>query len=495
MSGLSKLGIDVSSIYARATADGQKVFAVCFYAFASVSMTLVNKGAVKAIPFPYFLCLIQNALTVVIALFVALVLAPGHEKLGLKLQITKAVLITWMPALILFVLMLTSSMSAMKYLAVPSVLVFRALTPLATAAFAMCLLENSIPSKAEWASLAVIVVGAACYLAADPSFSLYGYAWMLLNLFAAALYHVYVKRCINKLTPSTMDLVLLNNVLSIPIFLLLGATIDDPVGLVQQLQHVSLGGWLAVLGSCIVAGLIAFSGLVTLAQAVDAMSDGDFMPEQLFGRFHNDHQGQICYACVADEWVVLVGTKVGYCQGEAQEPSYEQVCTGTTGHTEGLQITYDPEKISYEALCDKLLSTVDSTAKNRVGNDRGPQYRHGLYYHTAQQEAAARRALAREQSKQNKPVVTELKPAAVFWPAENYHRAMHPRIEPLAPPWHTLTAAIRVLGFLGDRALFAKGRTVCRERCRGASPLLRLKCTGHAASTYSCQMQTMGSNE
>ena len=165
-----------------------------------------------------------------------------------------------MDALILFVLMLISSMSAMKYLAVPSVLVFRALTPLATAAFAMCLLENSIPSKAEWASLAVIVVGAACYLAADPSFSLYGYAWMLLNLFAAALYHVYVKRCINKLTPSTMDLVLLNNVLSIPIFLLLGATIDDPVGLVQQLQHVSLGGWLAVLGSCVVAGLIAFSG-------------------------------------------------------------------------------------------------------------------------------------------------------------------------------------------------------------------------------------------
>ena len=260
MSGLSKLGVDVSAIYARATADGQKVFAVCFYAFASVSMTLVNKGAVKAIPFPYFLCLIQNALTIVIALFVALVLAPGHDKLGLKLKITQAVLITWMPALILFVLMLISSMSAMKYLAVPSVLVFRALTPLATAAFSMCLLENSIPSKAEWASLAVIVVGAACYLAADPSFSLYGYAWMLLNLFAAALYHVYVKRCINKLTPSTMDLVLLNNVLSIPIFLLLGATIDDPVGLVQQLQHVSLGGWLAVLGSCIVAGLIAFSG-------------------------------------------------------------------------------------------------------------------------------------------------------------------------------------------------------------------------------------------
>ena len=191
----------------------------------------------------------------------------------------------------------------------------------------------------------------------------------------------------------------------------------------------------------------------------------------------------------------VVCTCVGYTQGQVEKPSYEQVCTGTTGHTEGLQITYDPEKISYEALCDKLLSTVDSTAKNRVGNDRGPQYRHGLYYHTAQQEAAARRALAREQSKQNKPVVTELKPAAVFWPAENYHRAMHPRIEPLAPPWHTLTAAIRVLGFLGDRALFAKGRTVCRERCRGASPLLRLKCTGHAASTYSCQMQTMGSNE
>ena len=107
-----------------------------------------------------------------------------------------------------------------------------------------------------------------------------------------------------------------------------------------------------------------------------------------------------------------------------------QVCSGTTGHTEGLQLLYDPNVVSYALLCDKLIDTVDSTALNRVGNDIGTQYRHGIYPHTDAQAEEATLALEREQERKNKipgaagmrKVVTEVKRATVFWPAEKRHQ-------------------------------------------------------------------------
>ena len=101
---------------------------------------------------------------------------------------------------------------------------------------------------------------------------------------------------------------------------------------------------------------------------------------------------------------------------------------GTTGHTEGIQLTFDSSVVKYESLCEVLLSSVDPTALNRVGNDRGTQYRHGIYPHSDDQLEVARRCIEREQSKRDARVVTEVKRAEVFWPAENYHRAL-----PLAP--------------------------------------------------------------
>tara|TARA_B110001452_G_scaffold252079_1_gene241684 strand:- start:424 stop:1392 length:969 start_codon:yes stop_codon:yes gene_type:complete len=126
----------------------------------------------------------------------------------------------------------------------------------------------------------------------------------------------------------------------------------------------------------------------------------------------------------------VVATCVGYTQGGVERPSYEQVCSGTTGHTEGLQLSFNPAVVSYEALCDKLLAVLgpDVTALNQVGNDRGTQYRHGIYPHTDAQAEAAARAIARCQAGSTGEVVltgkvvTEVKPAAVFWPAEGYHR-------------------------------------------------------------------------
>eukprot|EP00286_Rhodomonas_abbreviata_P014351 CAMPEP_0181324516 /NCGR_PEP_ID=MMETSP1101-20121128/20406_1 /TAXON_ID=46948 /ORGANISM="Rhodomonas abbreviata, Strain Caron Lab Isolate" /LENGTH=261 /DNA_ID=CAMNT_0023432707 /DNA_START=177 /DNA_END=965 /DNA_ORIENTATION=- len=118
----------------------------------------------------------------------------------------------------------------------------------------------------------------------------------------------------------------------------------------------------------------------------------------------------------------VVATCVGYTQGAVDQPTYQQVCSGSSGHTEGIQLIYDAEEVSYEQLCSKLLSTVDATRLNAVGNDRGTQYRHGIYPHTAEQAEVAERVLEDEQLKYSQPVVTELKTATVFWPAENYHQ-------------------------------------------------------------------------
>lgn len=118
----------------------------------------------------------------------------------------------------------------------------------------------------------------------------------------------------------------------------------------------------------------------------------------------------------------VIATCVGYTQGRVEKPSYGEVCGGTTGHTEGLQLIFDPSVVTYAKLCDKLLSTIDSTAMNRVGNDIGTQYRHGIYPHTDMQAEEAAAAIAREQTRQDKKVVTEVRRAEIFWPAEKYHQ-------------------------------------------------------------------------
>jgi len=91
----------------------------------------------------------------------------------------------------------------------------------------------------------------------------------------------------------------------------------------------------------------------------------------------------------------VVSTKVGYTQGQKEKPSYEQVCSGTTGHTECVQLRFDPEEVTYERLCDLFWDRLGENRflKNQVGNDRGTQYRHGIYYHNLQQKAIAEAAL------------------------------------------------------------------------------------------------------
>lgn len=116
----------------------------------------------------------------------------------------------------------------------------------------------------------------------------------------------------------------------------------------------------------------------------------------------------------------VVSTKVGYTQGQKEDPSYKEVCSGTTGHTEGIQIVYNPEKVTFERLVNLTMERLgESMYKlNQVGNDRGTQYRHGIYYHDDEQKEVAERILATF----GETCVTECKPAEKFWDAEDYHQ-------------------------------------------------------------------------
>ena len=120
----------------------------------------------------------------------------------------------------------------------------------------------------------------------------------------------------------------------------------------------------------------------------------------------------------------VVSTSVGYTGGSTENPTYEEVCTDRTGHAEAVEVVYDPEVVSYDELLDFFWSIHDPTTKNRQGPDVGSQYRSAIFYHTPQQEAAARASKARLQQsgKHRRPVVTEIAPASTFWRAEEYHQ-------------------------------------------------------------------------
>jgi peptide-methionine (S)-S-oxide reductase len=120
----------------------------------------------------------------------------------------------------------------------------------------------------------------------------------------------------------------------------------------------------------------------------------------------------------------VVNTTVGYTGGTTEKPTYEQVCTNITGHAEAVQVEYDPAKISFDDLLNAFWQIHDPTQLNRQGPDFGKQYRSAIFFHTPEQERAATASRERlEQSGQYKrPVVTEIAPAAAFYPAEEYHQ-------------------------------------------------------------------------
>jgi peptide-methionine (S)-S-oxide reductase len=120
----------------------------------------------------------------------------------------------------------------------------------------------------------------------------------------------------------------------------------------------------------------------------------------------------------------VVATTAGYSGGSAEDPSYEDVCTGLTGHAESVKVEYDPRAVSYERLLHHFWKIHDPTQRDRQGNDVGTQYRSAIFTHSQEQQAAAEKArdeLARS-GHYSRPIATEIVPAGEFWPAEAYHQ-------------------------------------------------------------------------
>ena len=120
----------------------------------------------------------------------------------------------------------------------------------------------------------------------------------------------------------------------------------------------------------------------------------------------------------------VLETAVGYSGGHSHNPTYEDVCTGRTGHAEAVQVTFDPQKISYAQLLNIFWQCHDPTQVNRQGPDVGTQYRSVIFYHSPQQAEAALASKTQQQSSgyTNKPIATEIVPVSTFYRAEEYHQ-------------------------------------------------------------------------
>jgi peptide-methionine (S)-S-oxide reductase len=118
----------------------------------------------------------------------------------------------------------------------------------------------------------------------------------------------------------------------------------------------------------------------------------------------------------------VIETAVGYEGGHVDNPTYEQVCSGTTGHVEVCQVTFDPSKVDYEDLVSKSLEIHDPTQLNRQGPDVGYQYRSVIFAHSDEQAETARQVIERVQPRFRDPIVTTIEPAKPFWRAEENHQ-------------------------------------------------------------------------
>jgi peptide-methionine (S)-S-oxide reductase len=120
----------------------------------------------------------------------------------------------------------------------------------------------------------------------------------------------------------------------------------------------------------------------------------------------------------------VVDAAVGYLGGTLASPTYRDVCTGTTGHAEVVQVDYDPSQVSYEELLDVFWNSHNPTTLNRQGPDIGTQYRSAIFYHSPEQAAAAQASKARLETsgRFKRPIVTEITPASTFYRAEDYHQ-------------------------------------------------------------------------
>ena len=132
-----------------------------------------------------------------------------------------------------------------------------------------------------------------------------------------------------------------------------------------------------------------------------------------------------CFWCTEAVYLQVPGVlkvESGYSNGDTDNPTYEQVCTGTTNYAEVIQITFDPQKVNEEILLEVFWTVHDPTTLNRQGNDTGTQYRSGIYYTSETQKQIAETSKANAQSRFTDPIMTEIEPLQKYHPAEDYHQ-------------------------------------------------------------------------
>ena len=140
-----------------------------------------------------------------------------------------------------------------------------------------------------------------------------------------------------------------------------------------------------------------------------------------------------CFWCLEAVFERLKGVErvvSGYSGGSVENPSYEQVCSGATGHAEAVQVTFDPNEISFKDILEVFFTAHDPTTLNRQGADVGTQYRSAVFYHSEEQRATAEQVIRKleEDKVWDAPIVTELAPFDKFYPAEDYHQRFYDSI-------------------------------------------------------------------
>lgn len=132
-----------------------------------------------------------------------------------------------------------------------------------------------------------------------------------------------------------------------------------------------------------------------------------------------------CFWCIEAIVQRLKGVEKvvsGYTGGNTKNPTYNDICTGSTGHVEVIQVTFNPDKISYEDLITIFMTSHDPTTLNQQGADRGTQYRSAIFYHDEMQKATAKKVINEIKDSFPSPIVTEISPLEVFYSAEGYHQ-------------------------------------------------------------------------
>ncbi|MBP1747929.1 MAG: peptide methionine sulfoxide reductase [Deltaproteobacteria bacterium] len=174
----------------------------------------------------------------------------------------------------------------------------------------------------------------------------------------------------------------------------------------------------------LISTVILFIGLMAMAVSAPAKDAGK---EAAVPRLEKATFAGGCFWCMEgpfDSLPGVVSVTAGYTGGHLKNPTYKEVSEGATGHAESVQIVYDPRKVSYEKLLDIFWHNIDPTVKDRQFCDVGNQYRSSIFYHTGEQQRLAEES--KRELEKNKPfkepIVTEVVPAAEFYPAEEYHQ-------------------------------------------------------------------------